>query len=396
MSIAGNVTDTSASLAERIAAATEVAGAHAEAVDRDARFPSEAFAAIKASRLLSMMLEPVQGGDGASLAQVADVCFVLGRACGSTGLIFAMHQVKVACILRHHGGSPWQLAFLERLAREQLLLASSTTEGSAGGAVRSSEAAVERGADGLRLLRAATVISYGEQADAVVTTARRSAEADASDQVLIVLPRENYRLDPTGTWDTLGMRGTRSLGFALEAWGPVDQILETPYAAIHARTMVPAAHILWSSVWAGVAAEAVERARRYLRRKSRSGGGDPGPGGAYLVEARRTLATLRTLISAALERHQAIQDQPELLEAMEYQSSISLLKVQTSELAVSAVTTALRVCGLSGYRNDNEASVTRMLRDVLSAPLMISNDRILGDLRAATLLEPTPTTVSRG
>ena len=37
------------------------------------------------------------GGEGASIADVVDVCYRLGRACASTGMVYAMHQVKVAC-----------------------------------------------------------------------------------------------------------------------------------------------------------------------------------------------------------------------------------------------------------------------------------------------------------
>ena len=46
---------------------------------------------------------------------------------------------------------------------------------------------------------------------------------------------------------------------------------------------------------------------------------------------------------------------------------------------------ALQACGLSGYRNDGEFSVTRHLRDVLSAPIMINNDRILANAANAAL-----------
>ena len=58
-------------------------------------------------------------------------------------MIYAMHQVKVACVVRHGRDSAWHEGFLRRLCAEQLLLASSTTEGQAGGDVRSSEAAIE-------------------------------------------------------------------------------------------------------------------------------------------------------------------------------------------------------------------------------------------------------------
>ena len=70
--------------------------------------------------------------------------------------------------------------------------------------------------------------------------------------------------------------------------------------------------------------------------------------------------------------------------------------MQASELAVATVMSALRVCGLSGYRNDHESSVARLLRDVLSAPLMLSNDRILADLQPVALLEAMPTSLQSG
>ncbi len=52
---------------------------------------------------------------------------------------------------------------------------------------------------------------------------------------------------------------------------------------------------------------------------------------------------------------------------------------------------ALQACGLSGYRNDGEFSVTRHLRDVLSAPIMINNDRILANAASAAMLVEIPT-----
>ena len=86
--------------------AAEAAVQHAAAVDSAARFPAEAFAEIRNQRLLGIMVPESLGGEGATLAEIADVCFILGQACSSTALIFAMHQIKMACIIRHAKGSP--------------------------------------------------------------------------------------------------------------------------------------------------------------------------------------------------------------------------------------------------------------------------------------------------
>jgi acyl-CoA dehydrogenase len=50
----------------------------------------------------------------------------------------------------------------------------------------------------------------------------------------------------------------------------------------------------------------------------------------------------------------------------------------------------MRACGLSGYRNDTDVSIGRHLRDVLSAPIMINNDRILASMGSATLMSAVP------
>ena len=191
----------------------EIAAGHAADVDVHARFPEEAIAALKAEKLFGIMVPASLGGEQASVAEVVDVCFRLGRACSSTGMIYAMHQVKAACVAYHGMDSAWHRDFMSRMISDQLLLASSTTEGEGGGNVRSSEAPVEQSDGRIVLLRDASVISYGAQADAVVTTARRDANADASDQVLVVFEKKNYSLEKTGGWDTLGMRGTCSSGF---------------------------------------------------------------------------------------------------------------------------------------------------------------------------------------
>ncbi|MGD0640338.1 MAG: acyl-CoA dehydrogenase family protein [Roseiarcus sp.] len=378
----------------RAEAVAAIAERYADEVDRDARFPAEAFAAIREHKLLGMLIPVELGGEGARAADVADVCAVLGQACGSTAMIFAMHHVKVACLVRHARGNSWQLGLQRRIAERQMLLSSSTTEGANGGNIRSSEAAV-RIADGrVALQRDASCISYGLDADGLVTTARRSDSAASSDQVLVVFLREDYSLEPTLTWDTLGMRGTCSTGFIVRAEGEADQVLPEAYERIHNQTMAPFAHIFWSSAWCGVAAGAVRRARAFVRQAARSSGGRMPPAASQLTRARVSLETLRSVIQAGIatfERHAA---DPGGLTTTDAQLALTLLKVEASELAATTVLNAMRACGLSGYRNDSEFAMGRYLRDILSAPIMITNDRVLASVEPAVLMSEAPLALS--
>jgi len=375
-------------LPTRVKTVADVAADHAIAVDSAARFPAEAFHAIKARRLLGIQVPKALGGEGVGIGEVADVCYQLGQACGSTGMIFAMHQIKVACVMRHMGENATLQQILRRLCAEQLLLASSTTEGQGGGNIRSSEAPVEHREDGrITLERKASVISYGAYADGVVTTARRAADAAASDQVLVTLLKSDYTLTRLQGWDALGMRGTYSEGYTLKASASAEQILPEPYENIHARTMVPFAHLLWGSVWTGIAASATAQAQAFVRNAMRRGGQLP-PGAPQFTRALATLRTLRGMLTDSLRRYEQCMNDPQALAGLDFQTLIAVTKVEASELAAQTVMHALRACGLSGYRNDSEYSIGRHLRDVLSAPVMINNDRILANLAMPVLMSP--------
>jgi len=378
------------SLVQRTASVATAAAAEAEDVDRQARFPKAAIDAARDQKLLGAQIPHEFGGYGASIFDVTDMCYTLGRACSSTAMIFAMHQTKVACLVRHGTGSGWHEKLMRRVAAEQMLLASSTTEGQNGGNIRSSAAAVEHAGTEISLVRNATVISYGAQADGIVTIARRASDAAASDQVLLALTKDNYTLERSLEWETLGMRGTCSAGFELKATAAAEQVFPEAYDKIHAQTMTPVAHLCWSSVWAGIAAAAVDRAQLFIRKAARGSGGQMPPAAAHFTAARMSLTKLRAVITANLDTYAAHEHDERALASLDFQSSINLLKVEASELAVATVMSAIRTCGLSGYRNDGDFSVGRHLRDVLSAPIMINNDRILANIATASLMSSVP------
>jgi acyl-CoA dehydrogenase len=305
-------------------------------------------------------------------------------------MIFAMHQIMVRILVRHAPDSAYHKQLLHRLCAEQLLLASSTTDGSGGGNLRASACAVESTGAGIALAKNATVISYGAEADGVVTTARRAPDAAASDQVLVAFTKENYRLDQIMTWNALGMRGTCSSGYALKGQGTADQVLPEPYQRIHSYTMMPVAHLTWSSVWTGVAAGAVDRAKQFVRKAARSAGGQAPPGATLLTRATASLRALRGIVAAALAQYESAAIRPEAMESIDFQTSMNLLKVNASELAIATVMSALQTCGLTGYRNDGEFSLARHVRDILSTSIMINNDRILASTANAAMLAEIP------
>ena len=95
-------------------------------------------------------------------------------------------------------------------------------------------------------------------------------------------------------------------------------------------------------------------------------------------------------MTAAAQRFEAAACDVGTLEAVDFQTSMNLLKVNASELATATVMSALQASGLPGYRNDGDFSIGRYLRDILSAPIMINNDRILANVASASMLSQVP------
>lgn len=364
---------------ELIAAAREaaaVAQRSADAVDQEARFPHEAFEVLREKGLLGAMVPAVLGGSGASLATVAMIGRVLGEACASAGMIYAMHQIQVACLLEHGSGSPWHQQLLSRVANEQLLLASATSEEAIGGALRSSSCAVNVEGDRFHLLKMAPTISYGAHADGILITARRHADAAPSDQVMVCVLKQDYTLQSLNTWDTLGMRGTCSNGFRLEAVGQVDQVLPVPFGEIADATMTPVSHILWSALWLGIAGDAVSRAKTFFQGQARARPGQLPPSAPRVAEAVSMLQMMEARVDMALERQRARHAGASVSAAFALAAEMNGLKTAMSTMALDVVQQALLVCGMAGYKHGTPFSLGRHLRDLWSAPLMINNDRI--------------------
>jgi len=366
-----------------------VARAHAASVDSNGRFPAESIAAMREAGLLGALVPVALGGPGQSVAQMAAACYAVGKVCASSAMVLAMHHIQLACLVNHAGTGAWHRMFLGRVVQEGLLLASVTSEAGIGGNMRTSLCALQAGptADRFLLEKRATAISYGAYADALLVTLRARPDSDASDQVLVVVPTLGADLQCTGGWDAMGMRGTCSEAFHLRSAGGMEQVLPVPFARIAADTMVPVSHLLWASLWAGIAADAIARAWSFLRQALRKApGGALPPGASRLVGAVERLQMVEARINAALAHYAAAGAEPAASFAAA--TAINMLKTGASEICLEVVQEALMVCGFAGYSNAGPFSLSRHLRDITSARLMINNDRIRDNTARLLMLQP--------
>jgi len=358
----------------------ETVAVFADDVDEKARFPKESFEVFKAEKWLSCYVPQELGGMNMTIKQVCTMCEVLGGYCASTAMIFAMHQIQVACIANHCGDSEYFNQFLRDLVDKQYLLASATTEIGVGGDLRTSQCALQVDGDSFQIEKQAPVISYAKAADAIMVTCRRNENSNPGDQVQVLVFAKDYTLDQLADWDTMGFRGTCSEGFVLKGSGDVSQVQPAPFGEILEQTMHPVAHLTWSSLWLGLAQDAVKRARVTVSGIARK---DPGvtPISAYrLTEVDEQLYLMRSGLYQAIDEYQEKLDLQDAsaFQDFAYAIRVNNVKLRSSEMLVDIISKSLFIVGISGYKNNSKNSLCRHIRDAYGAAIMVNNDRIRG------------------
>ncbi len=357
----------------------EIARLHADDVDRQARFPKEAIEAVRAEGLLAASVPRELGGLGATVPDVVSMCQGLAQGCSATGMVFAMHHIKLLSMAAHAAGSDATQGYVREICDKKWLVASVTSEVGVGGDLRRSVCAVETTGDTFSIVKDATTISYGAQADGLLLTARRHPDSAPADQSLVWLKPGDYTLEQKSEWDTLGMRGTCSPPFLVRGKGRADQVLREGFGDIAPLSMVPLSHLLWGGVWLGIATEAVSRARAFVRAEARKNPNGPPASGLRLSELQARLQSFRTLVYAMAEEYNGAMvnkiDKDHLL-SIGYALRLNNLKLVASTSVAEIVTAAMPICGIMGYKNTSPFSLGRLLRDSFSAQLMINNDRL--------------------
>jgi len=104
---------------------------------------------------------------------------------------------------------------------------------------------------------------------------------------------------------------------------------------------------------------------------------------------------IEALIRESVARFERACRDHDDLNSMSFAIAMNALKLQASEKAVGIVQQALTITGIQGFKNDTPYSVGRELRDILSAPLMIANDRVLANTSTMLLMSAARFPISR-
>ena len=141
--------------------------------------------------------------------------------------------------------------------------------------------------------------------------------------------------------------------------------------------MLPVSHITWASLWLGIAENAVQKARVFVRSAARKSPGTLPTSALHLAETFAALEKIRALIEIGVREFERVRHDVDAATSMSFAIRMNNLKLSVSQDVLAVVQQCLFICGIAGFRNDTQYSLGRQLRDANSARLMVHNDRIL-------------------
>lgn len=368
---------------------TETLRKHAAQADEHAAFPVQSMEAVRASGLLGFLVPTEYGGLGGDLRGLVRTAQQLAGACLNTATIWAMHCQQTDAIVRF-GRRELQEDVLPSIARGDTYLASVTTEAVKGWEFVTAQSPVALGPAGLHVDRRAPVVSGGAHADGFLVTLRASEDAPVHEVSLVYVGRKQAHIESTGEWNTLGMRGMENVSLRLTGTVPESNLIGGPggFRRVAADSAIPLAHLGLSACWLGAARHAFAELVRHLRRPRR----DSGPEltsdlvRERLARIRLDLELVHGYLQRVTEEVADVRDGKRDLRGEVLQIHLNSLKLAASDLSFRAVDRMVELAGMStGYSASSPIPLERCLRDLRSASLNYSNDRLWTANGALTL-----------
>jgi alkylation response protein AidB-like acyl-CoA dehydrogenase len=350
-------------LPEAIATSLEhfagLVAAEAEATDKGGQFPVDLAKAFLASGLGGLISAADLGGSGAGIRQASAVVERIGRACGSTAMIVAMHYSAAATIE----------ALGDDATRRQV----------ASGAALTTLAFSEAGS---RSHFWAPLSSARRDGDEVVLDARKSWVTSAGHADLYVwssqgidgegssiwlVPRATAGIASSAPFDGMGLRGNDSAPVAANAVRiPFANLMgeDGKGADVMLGTVLPIFSVLNASAALGLMTGTVERTVAHAS----------GTSFAHLDRAISGFPTVRAYIARMQIKTDMVRALlGETITALENPSEVTMLRVLEAKAAAGEAATevtdlAMRVCGGMAFRK--EVGVERYFRDARANTVM--------------------------
>nr|WP_078577613.1 acyl-CoA dehydrogenase family protein [Salipaludibacillus agaradhaerens] len=178
--------------------------------DREACFPFENMAELKKAELTTLTVPAKWGGKEASLYELLIVQETIAKGDGPTALSLGWHN---GLIMQLRQTRKWEEAMFEAICREavddHILINAAASEKATGSPARGGmpETTATKSAEGWRINGSKTYTSLAPALDYFIVTAAMKGEDRVGE---FLIPAQTAGVEIEETWETLGMRSTRS------------------------------------------------------------------------------------------------------------------------------------------------------------------------------------------
>lgn len=338
-------------------------------IDREKRFPEEAFKAFAETGLLGLLVPEEFGGLGGSLIDLAEVLETIGRACGSTAMCYLMHNCGTMMIVSR--ATPYQQEqYLKPIARGEKIGTLAFSETGNGAHFYNPEIRGIKAEDHYILSGEKSFVTNGEKSDFMIVITN-SAQGEGLD--MLIVDTASAGIQFSGEWMGLGLRGNNSISLTMDqVQVPAANLIgqEGEGQALIFEVVAPTFIIGISAVNVGLARGAYEAALNHAKSRKYANGQSL----AHVPAIQYYLADMYGQVeSASLFVRNAAQEMVEGKEG----AILNILqsKIIASQSAQSVTTTAMQVCGGKGYTP--ALPVERFFRDARAGSVMAPTTDVL-------------------
>jgi alkylation response protein AidB-like acyl-CoA dehydrogenase len=352
-------------------------GRHAEDVDREARFPTEAIAALRQAGLLGLGIPDTYGGPGGGPGEIVEAIREVSGACGSTGMVYTMHLVAAQTLLAGTDGDGPAADALREIAAGRHLSTLAYSERATRSHFWAQASRAELTGDGVRITADKSWVTAASHADSYVVATGAPGETSPTSTELYLVPADSDGIEVAGGFDGLGMRGNDSSAVRLtDVHVSEGRRLGEPGSGFE---LMLSATLPWfvlgcAACCVGLAGGALATACRHVSEARLE----------HLGTSLAEVPAVRTRLAAAqidLMQAQALLDQTARQVEEDdpaAQLGVLALKAAAAEMAIRVTDEAMRACGGAAY--SRHLPLERSFRDARAATIMAPTTDILRDL----------------
>jgi len=351
--------------------------------DKEARFSSEAVAALGPAGLLGIVVPAEMGGSALGPRTLAAVIATLAEADASVAMVYLMHVCATATIAAARPGAAVAQTLNDIAAGKHLTTLAFSEAGSRSHFWAPISRAKRNGA-GVRLTAKKSWVTSAGHAQSYVVSALAPEGKSPTDSTLYLCASGTPGLSVAGPWDGLGMRANASAPMILEDCEIASDLQLTDDGAGFKAMLeipLPLFNLGSSAVALGLCRAAVAGTAAHLNGARFEHLGQTL--GESLPTLRAQLATMQIDTDGLAAR---IDDVADHLERPRDTTMLRVLesKAAAGDVAIAVTSAAMRVCGGAAF--SKHLAIERLFRDAHAGAVMAPTGDVLRDFVGKAVL----------